>query len=72
MFGMNRTELAKRIEELEVNINETDALIKEAYLASELMVEPTKSDFIRDLLLKEMQLNSNRLMLAQFKIILGG
>lgn len=69
---MLRQELAKHIKDLEVAIKETDETIKDAYLISEYMVEPNRSEFILQLKLKETQLNMNRMMLESFKLIYEG
>lgn len=67
----NDKELKKRIDELEEAINETDVEIAKAYAASELMIEPIKSIFIRQLKLKEESLNDRKDTLADFKLIAG-
>ena len=70
MFRLDKTELKKLVRELEVEINETDELIKKAWLASEMMVEPIKSQFTSDLKLRESQLKANKIMLESFKLLL--
>lgn len=66
---MDKVELSKRIGELEALINDTEETMLKARIASESMVEPIKSDFLIQLEFKQIQLNSNKLMLEQFKNI---
>lgn len=67
---MDRTELVRRVTELEENIKETDELMRKAWISTELMPEPYKSLFIETLNNRQIQLETNRGMLKLFKEIL--
>ena len=67
---MIKRDLLILIEELEEQIKDTEVAIQQAWLASDLMVEPIRSQFVVQLKSKQLQLDDNKQMLDYYKRVL--
>jgi hypothetical protein len=67
----NEQELVKRIAELEVTLKETDELIQKGFEASVFMVEPIKTQFVDELILKKLELDEKKDELKWIKEFAG-
>lgn len=68
---MTNNELLVLIEQLEVAVMDADETIKEAFESSKYMVEPVKTQFIKELTVKQVTLNERKELLNYYKKVLG-